>query len=283
MSNAVNYGGFNSYDSSLPYDVPDVSTGVDSLSPNPSIQLNYSDVATPTALIRQIGMTDQVLLVQNTEGYPSAPFLISIDTATISQEVILVQGTTSASFFDCVRNFDGMGAFPHEVYAPIIHSLTSQDYATLNHHIFSPTEDWHPQYLDEFRHENPSLHQLGTSIPYGIPLNSSPGDIDSPGTSTVAVPSDHVHGRESLQQILYEGAPVDTCVFMNTYRTDTFFWLQTPSSATVAPNPLSGWVPQGNAIPFSDYIPLSPGSAMIENHVWGYTLIMDPHVSILKR
>lgn len=283
MSDAVNYGGFNSYDSSLPYDNPDVLVGADTLGANPAIKLNYSDVAFPTALTRQIGLTDKVIPVQSTTGYPAAPFLINIDAGTATQEVILVQASTSTSFTDCIRNFDGLGAFPHTVYAPVNHSLTGWDYAIMNHHVFDDSKDWHPQYLDKFRHESPDLHQLGTTIPYATPGNSAPGDAVAVGSSENAVPSDHIHGRETLQQILYNAPPAGTCVFVNTYRTDTFFWLQTSSSAVAAPNPFSGWNIEGNVIPFTDYVPLAPDTAIIEHHVWNYTLIFDPRLTTVKR
>lgn len=283
MSNAVSYGGFDSYDSSLPYDNPSTLTGVDTLKANPSIVLNFSDVAFPTALTRQIGLADKVIPVQATTGYPAAPFLISIDAGTVTQEVILVGAVTTTSFENCTRNFDGNGAFSHSVYAPVNHTLTGWNYNTMNHHVFDQTVDWHPEYLDEFRHENPNLHQLGVSIPYGTPTNSAPGDVDAQGSSQAAVPSDHVHGRETLQDILYNALPANTCVLLNTVRTDTFFWLQTPGSGTSAPNPYAGWTQAGTYLPPTDYTPLLPGHATIENHVWNYTLIIDPRVTTIKR
>lgn len=271
-----------SYDSLDTYDVPSTSTGSDPLSPPYAIRLNYSDIALPTALTRAVGETDQVLPVSFTAGYPTPPFIVSIDAGTVNQEVCLVQSVSANSFTAVVRNFDGNGAFPHGVYAPIQHSNTALDYKVMNHHVFDASIDWHSQYLDAFRHLNPALHEVGTSIPYSNPGTSMPGDVASAGVSTAAAAADHQHGRETLTQILNNALPSGTAVLLNTQMTDTFFWLQSSSSAVSAPQPFAGWAVLSQFFPNADFAPLAP-PASISGHIWQYSVIINPAVSTVKR
>ncbi len=279
----VSYGGFDSYSSSLPYDNPYTAQGSDNLNSNPATVLNYSDGALPTYLTRDIGGTDAVLPVHDTSNYPTPPFVISLEAGSLQQEIVLVQALTPTSFTNCIRNFDGNGAFSHQVFANINHSLTAEDYNIMNHHVFDDTTDWHSQYLDQFRHNNTALHQLGVSIPYSAPTVSNPGDSSSEGVSSDAVPSDHVHGRETLQEILYNSLPVGMAVMINAFRTDTFYWLQDATSGSPAPNPFVGWTNSPPYLSPGDFTPLYPGNALIENHVWNYSIIVDPRVGTIHR
>lgn len=278
----LSYDELSSYDSSAAYDNPSFIPGVDSLTQATVNALNYSDIAVPTSLTAQAGVGDQVLHVVSTANYPPTPFVVALEAGSATQEVCLVQDVSPTALLGVTRSFDGNGAFPHPVFSSVVHSTTAGDYQNINSHIFSSTVDWHPQYLDQFRHINPSLHQEGVSLPFGMPSYSFPGDVAAEGLSPYTSPADHVHGRETLGEILFNGFASNSVVMINSVRTDTFFWLQTSQSGEKAPNPFPGWSLINAFLPFTTYTSGSSPTTL-GGHVWNYDLILDAHVTPVRR
>lgn len=272
------------YDTEGIYDQPSYVPGADTLNPSIAVPMNYTDVAFPTTLAIGCGLTDKVLKVRSTANYPIPPFQISLDAGTNIQEICLVGGVTPNSFTGVTRNYDGAGAFPHGVNAPVAHSTTSFDYTVMNHHTADSTTDWHGQYLDAFRHTNPTLHECGVTLGYDVPSNSAPGDTGSNGVSPFPARSDHQHGRESLTAILSNAVPLGLGVLMNEVRTDTFYWLQNASSSGAAvASPYTSFTQTSSVIPIADFLPLEPDSATIRGHVWTYLPVINPTLTFLQR
>lgn len=232
------------------YDGPAYASGVnpspvDPLTASPAVKLNYSDLATPTYLTRDIGLSDRIIYVKTTQGYPAAPFLICVDPGAATQEVCLVTSLDSVSF-TVTRNYDGAGIFIHSAQsASVIHTTTSLDYSVLNHHVYDSTVDWHPRYLDVTRHsQRPHVFGGALGIPSSV-SSSQPGDAGqvNPTGSTLAVPADHVHARESYGQVLAGSLIPGMRVMVNSARATSFSWL--PPVSVASPNPYPSTTQQG--------------------------------------
>lgn len=207
-------------------------SNVDPLTPSPAVSLNFSDVAVPTALVRGMGIDDGRVYPRTTQGYPDPPFLLCVDYQEITQEIMLVNGV-GASFWTVERNYDNSGFYAHGVGASVLHSTTAFNYRMVNHHIHDPSVDWHPQYLDDYRHATPFLHTIQQdidgvetgSLPAGSPQPSMPGDVPAEGTSSFCIASDHIHPRESFSDIVVNAIPVGVTILVPTQKKTNFYWL----------------------------------------------------------
>jgi hypothetical protein len=243
-------------DIGLTYDVgtytpPVAPTPVDPLTPSPAITLNFSDVATPTALVRAIGIEGNRIYPRTMQGYPDPPFLLCLDYQKISQEILLAT-SVGANYWNVTRNFDNSGLYAHDVGATVLHSTTAFNYTVVNHHIHDPSVDWHTQYMDDFRHADPARHTIqrvtdgveSGSLRAGPPLPSLPGDVAQQGTSAYCIASDHIHPRESFSDIVINAIPAGVICLVPRQKKTNFYWLTdtvaTPSLHYPAPYAPSG-------------------------------------------
>lgn len=246
----------------LTYDVgvyvaPVAPTPTDPLLPSPAQILNFSDVAVPTALIREIGIEDGRIYPRTMKGYPDPPFLICLDYQEITQEIVKATDA-GPNYWDVERDFDNSGLYAHDVGSVVIHSTTAFNYTLVNHHIHVPTIDWHPQYMDDFRHAHPERHEIirvvdgqtrGT-LAAGSPIPSMPGDTTDKGTSSLCIASDHAHPRESIIDIVTNAIPQGMVMLINRQKKTDFFWLNDIVAQAPQPFPFP-YAPSGVTIPLS--------------------------------
>jgi hypothetical protein len=246
----------------LTYDVgtapaPAAVVPADPLTSSPSILLNFSDVALPTALVRGIGIDDGRIYPRTMQGYPEPPFLLCLDYQKITQEILLVT-SVGPNYWNVTRNFDNSGLYAHDAGAVVLHSTTAFNYSVVNHHIHDPSVDWHPQYMDDFRHSVPNRHTIlrvvdgvqSGSLPVGSPLASMPGDVASEGTSSSCIASDHIHPRESVVDIVVNAIPPGVICLVPRQKKTSLYWLTdtvgTPTLHYPAP-----YASQGLSVPLS--------------------------------
>lgn len=267
------------------------STGVplEGLQISGATLLHYSDVAQPTDLVRPVGATDTRIYPRSVVGYPDAPFLICVDRNDLSdglssQEVMLVTDV-GANYFDVTRNFDGEGIYTHKAGATVVHTTTAFDYEVINHHITDNSNDWHPQYLDTYRHYSPELHTIQQtidgvttgSLKAGPPSPSLPGDHTQEGYSFYVSPADHIHPRESLVDIMTNAVPKGVVCLVPQQKKTSFYWLPD----VTAPTPVTYSAPFTTSplqIPLNDLEPPSEGTLTFGGQVGALAPSVDPQI-----
>lgn len=157
---------------------------------------NYSN-AVPNTLSTAVNNSIGTFVV-GTTGAPwngPFPYVIAIDRGTTSQEVCLV--TNYSSGLVVTRNYDGNGAYGHNIGATIEFVSPASDWTDFNLHATDSTRDDHLALMrtDGSRHNLAANHALGVSIVTGTPFPSSVGDTQADGSGSALVRADHVHGR----------------------------------------------------------------------------------------
>lgn len=262
----------------------------DTLLGSTAFPLNYSDIAIPTVLASNISNDETSLPVRILQGYPDPPYLISIDIGLATQEICLVTAPgLNVNSIIVTRNYDGQGAFSHQTGAQVVHSTTAFDYTEMNHHLYDTSVDWHPQYLDTFRHSN-IIHNIPSgSLGVDLPGTSNPGDPSNQGASVNVSAADHVHGRESLASIVYNSLPPGIIILLNTVVNPAFPWL--PVASTAAPNAFQFLTNIGNILSETEFSPPpipdiweeKAGEFKAKTLVGTYTLVVDPNVVGFQR
>ena len=106
---------------------------------------NYINGAPLLLLSAGVTTGDVTLTVSSTTGYPSTPFLITLERATANEEVCLCTGKTSTTF-TVTRGYDGTTAKAHSISAAVEHTTAAIDYNEANAHINDVGRDDHTQY-----------------------------------------------------------------------------------------------------------------------------------------
>ena len=94
---------------------------------------NFLNTPQPVELTSSVSNSTQTLPVSSTTGYPNAPFTLSIDRGTPTEELCLCTAK-GATDFTVVRGYDGTGAVAHGSGAVIEHSVAAIDYREANAH-----------------------------------------------------------------------------------------------------------------------------------------------------
>jgi hypothetical protein len=274
------------WDSGLTYDIGE-APGIphETLLPSPALKLNYSDVAVATDLVRPIGTDDRRIYPRTLVGYPVVPFLVTLDKGKLNQEIVLAT-YVGANYIDVDRSFGDSGLYAHGIGATVEHTTTAFDYNTGNHHVHDPKVDWHPQYMDAFRHLSPPRHMLvhtldGVqygSIPVGPPGPSKPGDISDQGTSMFAAASDHIHPRETISDIVTHAIPPNVICFVPTQKKTAFYWLDDTVEELPSLYPVP-YVPSGVTIPLSDLGQPSEAKVTFGGRAGALAPSVDPEIT----
>lgn len=138
----------------------------------------YSNFAVETTLVSSIGSGDSGLVVDDATGYPAAPFIVVVEPDTAAEEFILVGQKSGTTFSTLTRGYDGSVDQPHNSASVVKHVAVASDFA----------EIW--------THRHVSL-EGSTTLDFGSPSDSAPGDINADGTDDIPSRADHVHGREA--------------------------------------------------------------------------------------
>lgn len=129
---------------------------------------SYSGNAPATTLNGGINNTTLSIVVASATGYPSGgagPFFIVIDRGLATEEKVLVDSTSGATFTVNAsgRGSDGTGASSHVSGAIVEHVYTKTDADEANDHVNTVSRDDHTQYMktDGTRHDLLARHAIG--------------------------------------------------------------------------------------------------------------------------
>lgn len=165
---------------------------------------SYSGNAPATTLNGGINASTLSIVVTSATGYPaggaSGPFFIVIDRGLTSEEKVLCDSVSGATFTvnAAGRGADGTTGASHVSGAIVEHCITKTDADEANAHVNDATTDAHTQYI---KTDGTRAFSAVTAIANSTPTNSAIGDAAAIGTGNVLARSTHVHGREGPQWI----------------------------------------------------------------------------------
>lgn len=159
----------------------------------------YVGAAPTTRLSAAITGTPATFVVESGTGYPTggtAPFVVTIDRGTATEEKILVSLRATNTFTIQTRGYDGTAVVDHADQAEVEHTLDADTIAEANSHVNDDTRDDHSQYMnaDGTRHDLEARHAFGAAL--GTPDTPSTqklGDTASTGTGDNPAREDHKH------------------------------------------------------------------------------------------
>lgn len=95
---------------------------------------NYNNTTTVGTLNAGVGPADTSMVVNDFSGNPTAPFTITIDRNTATEEVCLVTAVVGSTL-TVTRGYDGVAAQSHAAGATVEHTAVALDFSEANAHV----------------------------------------------------------------------------------------------------------------------------------------------------
>lgn len=99
---------------------------------------NYSSIVEPKTLSADVPISgtnsDRVSISPNTDGLPTAPFVLVLNPDTSSEEVVLVTSQISGPTYAITRNIEGGGVKSHTVGQVVKHMIVGSDLQIVHDH-----------------------------------------------------------------------------------------------------------------------------------------------------
>lgn len=99
---------------------------------------NYSSVARLATLTAGISNSATTIPVDQTTGFPTAPFTLVIDPGRAAEEIVTITAVVGLNLVG-IRGVDGTAAQPHDAAAEVRHMATARDYREAGEHISQST------------------------------------------------------------------------------------------------------------------------------------------------
>jgi hypothetical protein len=161
---------------------------------------NYSSIAASAALTSGCSNVDTTIQVDTTSGFPSVPFLLTIDKDRVAEELVLCTAIVGLAL-TVTRGYDGTSATAHTAAATVKHVVAGVDLQDAGDHIGNSTLHWNSTNTDTL--ELPWQFSKPGVICTGL-TTGTPTTISSAGpTSILAGPAS---GRRVVKTILITGA-----------------------------------------------------------------------------
>jgi hypothetical protein len=161
---------------------------------------NYSSIAASAALTSGCSNVDTTIQVDTTSGFPSVPFLLTIDKDRVAEELVLCTAIVGLAL-TVTRGYDGTSATAHTAAAIVKHVVAGVDLQDAGNHVGDSTLHWNSTNTDTL--ELPWQFSKPGVICTGL-TTGTPTTISSAGpTSILAGPAS---GRRVIKNILITGA-----------------------------------------------------------------------------